>query len=52
MEEAVAVRVEPIWVIGGAQIHPISMDLYDSLDITYVPDIVGCDDAAQFPALD
>lgn len=50
--EAINSCREPLWIIGGAQIYLAALEYCDSLDITYVPEVVGRDDAVRFPELD
>ena len=52
VEAAINACDEPIWIIGGAQIYLAAIPYCDTLDITYVPDIVDRADAVKFPALD
>jgi len=39
------------WFIGGAQIYEAAMEYIDTLDVTFVPDVVEGDDLIQFPEI-
>jgi dihydrofolate reductase len=52
IEEALENADSPVWIIGGAQIYTLALPMIDTLDITYVPDIVEGENLVYFPKLD
>ncbi len=41
-----------IWFIGGARIYEAAMPYVDTIDVTYVPDVVPVEDSVRAPEID